>query len=656
MIVKQKLLFLFLSLIFSISILNSSDTHFSQIITKDDIESSGIVRISEILLLIDDARIISHEGFTWKASISGLSSYQNQSWLIKIDDILYNRNIFDVNNLNMLPITIRDILYVEIYNVPSLSNSDFVENGLIHFHTDRSIEDKNKYTGYAVIGSETRDGGPYNTVINHSSPNVDKTGPVLSIRSKINVKDFQIIASFIGHSHCFSDSKLRKRNEYSITDGETWAGIKRISPLLTIVKKSESSKHELSASFSYSDKYPFYLESLGREIPTYCTFSNIGYKNEANIGSTRKIISSIQYSFDQLKKYPNIYNFDFDWNMHVITSTFEIEQQSIIDRIGITAEYDKLDTDYQLEKDKYFLFKLYCSSKYIVSDKLEFDTNFMIVTDKKKYAPKASFSQIYSINNNKILSLISYASNLSEENPNLLYWTQNGYDLLEKYGFDYTFDNIIRSESKLTYDLVFKSDHNKYLDVILSGKFRSFKNLTFEEQSFIFNNETYSFDSQTDVISGIDGNVIGISLRLKQSFNNSFNHKFFVSHQKAIKNDDLFVSNWQKIPENKFSYQCDLTLFSDLKIGFLFNYFSKTNWNDYALIEDESYYIGSQEISYTSTLKEIRTANIKIQKKFLNKKMTGSLILQNLFNENYFYHPIGASFDLAYFIQISFEI
>ncbi|MBT3754785.1 MAG: hypothetical protein HOG24_00750, partial [Candidatus Cloacimonetes bacterium] len=54
MIVKQKLLFLFLSLIFSISILNSSDTHFSQIITKDDIESSGIVRISEILLLIDD--------------------------------------------------------------------------------------------------------------------------------------------------------------------------------------------------------------------------------------------------------------------------------------------------------------------------------------------------------------------------------------------------------------------------------------------------------------------------------------------------------------------------------------------------------------------------------------------------------------------------
>ena len=656
MIVKQKLLFLFLSLIFSISILNSSDTHFSQIITKDDIESSGIVRVSEILLLIDDTRVISHEGFTWKASINGLSSYQNQNWLIKIDNILYNRNIFDVNNLNMLPITIRDILYVEIYNVPSLSNSDFVENGLIHFHTDRSIKDKNRYTGYAVIGSETRDGGPYNTVINHSSPNVDKTGPVLSIRSKINVKDFQIIASFIGHSHCFSDSKLRKRNEYSITDGETWAGIKRISPLLTIVKKSESSKHELSASFSYSDKYPFYLESLGREIPTYCTFSNIGYKNEANIGSTRKIISSIQYSFDQLKKYPNIYNFDFDWNMHVITSTFEIEQQSIIDRIGITAEYDKLDTDYQLEKDKYFLFKLYCSSKYIVSDKLEFDTNFMIVTDKKKYAPKASFSQIYSINNNKILSLISYASNLSEENPNLLYWTQNGYDLLEKYGFDYTFDNIIRSESKLTYDLVFKSDHNKYLDVIISGKFRSFKNLTFEEQSFTFNNETYSFDSQTDVISGINGNVIGISLRLKQSFNNSFNHKFLVSHQKAIKSDDLFVSNWQKIPANKFSYQFDLTLFSDLKIGFLFNYFSKTNWNDYALIEDESYYIGSQEISYTSTLKEIRTANIKIQKKFLNKKMTGSLILQNLFNENYFYHPIGASFDLAYFIQISFEI
>ena len=657
MIIKHFFLLLFSYWMVSISGLINSDIAFSQIITKNDIEKSGIVRISEVLLLIDDSRVISHEGFTWKASINGLSSYQNQNWIIKIDDVRYYRNLFDVNNLNMLPITLFDILYVEIFNVPGLFNSEFVENGMIHFHTDRSVESKNKYSGYAVIGSETGDGGPYNTVENHSSPNVDKTGPILSTRNKFNVNDFQIITSFIGHSHCFSDSKLRKRNEYSITDGETWAGIKRISPSLTIIKRAETIQHELNANFSYSDKYPFFLESLGREIPTYSTFSNIGYKNEKKVGSKRKIKSSIQYSFNQLKKYPNIYDFDFDWNLHIVTSTIELEQQNIIDRIGVVAEYDKLNTDYQLHKDHFFLFKFYCNSRYFINDKFEIDTSLKIVTNKKEYVPKISLSQIFTIDNhNKILSSISYISNLPEENPNLLYWSKNGYNLLEVNGFDYIFENSKQSESKLTYDLIFKNNYSKYFDITLNGKFSSFQNLHLEKQSYTFNDETFSFDSPTEVISGINGKIIGISLRLKQNINQNFNHNFFFSYQKAVKGDDLFISNWEKIPQNKFSYQCNLSVFNDIEIGILFNYFSKSKWSNYNQIEGESYNIYSQEIFYTASLKAIKTTNIKIQKKFLNKKITGSLIIQNLFDENYIYHPIGASFDLAYFIQISFDI
>jgi len=650
---KIKLLFILLIIITTLSGLDKSTNFFSQVITKDEIVTSGIVRISEVLLLVDASRIISHEGFTWKASINGLSSYQNQSWRIMIDGVIYNRTIFDVNNLNMLPITLNNISFIEISNLPLLSNSGFAGDGVLHFHTDKL----KSFTTYAVVGSETHDAGPYITIAEKSSPNVDKTGPLFSTRVINKINDIQVIASFIGQSHNFSDSKLRNRNTYTITDGETWAGITRIMPSIMVSKSSETSKQELYADFSYSDKYPFYLENLGREIPTYCTFGEVGYKLEKKLNSKKRLSTNIQYSNSKLKKYPNIYDFDFDWNLHKITSNIELQQDNILDRIGLSIEYDKLNSGYDLDKNDFALFNLYANSCYSMYDNLEFNSSFELTTNLEKLAPKATFQQIYSFDNyNKLLSSIAYIKDLPEENPNLHYWERNGYNLLESNNYNYNNANKLTSKSKITYDLIYKSNNNKLWGIYLSGVFRNFNDLSLENDLFTFNEETYSFDSPVHVINELDGNIWGINLSLTQKFNSIINHKIFFSHQEVVNGDELFIAEWKKIPTNKFTYQCNITLFDDLKIGLLYNYFSKTEWENYEQIDTVSYSINSQEVSYTSSLEAINITNLKISKKFLNDKITGSLILQNLFDQNYSYHPIGASFDLAYFIVISVDL
>lgn len=652
--IKRSLLISCLLLMSSLFSLDDSTDFFSQIITKDQIKSSGIVRISEILLLVDDSRIISHEGFTWKASINVLSTYQNQNWQIMIDNKTYNRTIFDVNNLNMLPITLNEISYVEVKSYPDISKSGIESNGVIHFHSDRSKIDS--IGGYVVIGSETNDAGPYITVSGNNSPNVDKTGPILSARINHNFDDLQVIASFIGQSHNFSDSKLRYRNAYTITDGETWAGIKRISPSLLISKNSETFNHELYADFSYTDKYPFYLESLGREIPTYSTFGEIGYKLEKALNSKQKLSADIQYSNSKLEKYPNIYDFGFDWNLHKLSSNIELQQKSIIDRIGIYIEYDKLDSEYALDKNDFTTFNIYCNSRYVINEKLEIKSIIEFDTNLEYFVPKTSLQQVYSFNDkSKILSVFTFTKELPEENENLLFWVNNGYNLLEDNGYIYEYDNHFKGKSKITYDLIYKNESNKFLHIYLNGFFRAFNNLNLENQMFTFNETTYSFDSPIEVVPNIDGNMMGLNFKLSQKFNDIINHKLYFSHQKAVNGDDLFISEWNKIPTSKLTYQCNLTLFDDLEIGLFFNYFSKTTWDNYDLIEGESYNINSQKISYSSSVNAIKFTNLKISKKFINDKLSGSLILQNLFNQNYSYHPIGASFDLTYFIILSFD-
>lgn len=91
-----------------------------QIIRSADIEKAGIHRISDIFLLINPCFVNTTDGFTWQPSIGGLSSFQNQNWVIMLNGRKFNLTSINTKNINMLPVMLSQIDSIEIIATPQI--------------------------------------------------------------------------------------------------------------------------------------------------------------------------------------------------------------------------------------------------------------------------------------------------------------------------------------------------------------------------------------------------------------------------------------------------------------------------------------------------------------------------------------------------------
>ena len=92
-----------------------NDLSEREVLTNGMIENSGLFRIGDILQLSTKIRVSSIDGFSWFSNINGLSSFQRQNWVILLNGQRLGVNIFDIVNINMLPINITQIDSVEIF-------------------------------------------------------------------------------------------------------------------------------------------------------------------------------------------------------------------------------------------------------------------------------------------------------------------------------------------------------------------------------------------------------------------------------------------------------------------------------------------------------------------------------------------------------------
>jgi len=168
-------------IIFTILLLSS--LHFAQIetenfqsvkqaVSSDEIKSMGIINLSDLFTLADKWNSYSVDGFNQYLSSNNLSTYQRQNFILMIDNQKTDLNSFDVQNINLLPVSVYDIDYVEFINLPMIYEGEFTSSGLIHIHTKKPEEKLTAHANFS-LGNETGDPGPYKfTTL--QTPNIDK--------------------------------------------------------------------------------------------------------------------------------------------------------------------------------------------------------------------------------------------------------------------------------------------------------------------------------------------------------------------------------------------------------------------------------------------------------------------------------------------------
>ena len=632
-----------------------------EVITGSRIENSGLFRISDIFLLTNKVRVNTIDGFTWSASINGLPSFQRQSWIVLLNGHRLGLNTFSNVNINMLPINITQIDSVEIITVPQIYNGIFTDYGLINIHT-KSKSQGTVLTFSQSAGNETGDPGPY-AYTKYKSPNVEIVGSGTSFVLDANNNNNSIILGMNYEGHTLTDWAMEKRVQNIYSRSDDWIipelypnpSIEKTSIFLNLKRTGIRNNYNILTSYTHSNKYFLFFQPIGREIPIEYIIKYVGINYYYTFSEKMEIAYRLHYSTNQFNKYPNTLDMEFDWesnNVHVnIENKFRVSSYS--GKFGFGLDRYSLNTDYELDKSFYDIYNIYFQFNHELIENINQNIDFMYLFSNGKRSIKGTSITKWFINSKHKLKLIlSKTERLLEEGNSLWYWSNLGYNIINP---GYTINGDFNKSNIFTTDLVLESKINEKLTVAVSNYYRRFDNSYLVEQFYNINSENGNITSSPiEIFTNQGGNILGVNLSLISNIKPSITQYFQYDYQNEFYSDDLFNNTMESFPKHILDYHFSYSPIEDFSIWTKCRYISSTQWENYKNINGLAYQIIHQDtLEYSDTIEGINMIDIGIQKWFYKRKIKSNMFLRNVFNQSIRYHPIGASFDLTLFLQIT---
>ena len=248
---------------------------------------------------------------------------------------------------------------------------------------------------------------------------------------------------------------------------------------------------------------------------------------------------------------------------------------------------------------------------------------------------------------------MSNTQRLVEEDNSLWYWSQLGYDLINT---DFTINGDFNKSKTFTIDLIGSNKINDRLTIEISNYYRSFDDIYLEQQYYSFNSEDGSFTSSPLIIhTNQAGGIMGANLSIKSNIKSKIYQYFYYDYQSELYSKDVFKDVMKTIPKHCLNYQLIFSPVQNFSIWTKFSYISSSEWENYKNINGESYLTIHQDtLKYSNKVGSSNVIDLGIQKWLFKRKINTNLFLRNVFNQKKQYHPIGASFDLAVYMDITF--
>ena len=614
------------------------------VITGDELRESGFSLLSDIFMMASEWDAVTIDGFTWQAAPRGLSYDWQPQWVVMLDGQSIDLNVLGTTYINRLPVTLNQIDYVEIISVPQIHEGVFIDGGLIHIHTIKPD------AGLSVnlrsnIGNETGDPGPY-SYTELGTANIDQLAENHSFDIFYRNKAISFSGSIWGGRHFPTDSFIRKRIIDIYDDNNPI--IRIIAPSFKITRESDNSMIEFLQAASWFEDL-FFFKPYGREIPVKFFMAHTGINGSFTSANNTRIGYRIYFTDNEMTRMENLYDLDFGWKQNRLTAEIEASRSVSIYKLklGLGVERFSVSTDYELARSNLTTGKLYGIIYTRPADKIYHEMGLTIQRSPEHTSLKGFIGNRWDVfSNNAIETCFSYSNRPFVEDNNIWYWSDKGYDFLEDNDVEVTYDGSIGAAKIFTADISWLTDFNN-LSIQLSGYFKHFENLYLEDQSFQFNPDEYSFYSPVEIVTNQNGKVGGLQASIKYKFNQTTSHRLYYRFQDIIGGDELFKNIWRKIPNHQARYTFSYRPVNDFSLKVMLTYRGSSEWNEYRDISNQT---GGM---YNSSLKETLTLDLAFQKWFWHRKLCGSIFFRNILNDEIRHHPIGAAFDLSWFVQIN---
>ncbi len=596
---SSKLLYFSIMIVFIISLPVSGETTGNRIIDKEEIEASGITQLSEIFTLIPEWPASTIDGITWNVSPNGLEPYSFQRWKIILDNVLLDFNLWGTKPLDMIPINISQIDYIEVINIPGIYAGEFIESGALHFHT---IEN-NKNTALKFEGNlanETGDPGPYRYT-EYTSPNVDRLAENIGVVFDKEFNNASFSINFKNSVHFPTDPAVRQRNTIAI-DGDFPK-----QNLYSAGFKNNIGKLKLTGGMSSFDDFnDMVTPDRSQELISLYNKKKYRYINlEVPIRLNKNLMLKINggISKEDLigsdfapKQRQRKVSMSVNFSKHKLTSYIFIEHK-LIDRL--LRVYNKI----------YKISSICVENKYQFSNEISNSLIFNIDTYNPKSNMDFTNSFIYNINNqNKFYLNTSYFRKM--------------FDVPIYHPYNFFINDVFYEHATQNY-LILNSGWQNSTIKNLSISINVIQKRIYDDNFLPLRN--------SDVLAFAFRINYKLSTKLKSSLN------YLNSHHKA----HIYSSDASKLdrPDHVLQLSISYEPYRTLSLWGKIKYSSSTFWIDENI-----------------TLDEMLIADLTIRKKLMKNRAAISLGIRNILNDTQRYHPAGAAFDLNYFVRFYIDV
>lgn len=617
--------------------------------------AAGLIRIGDLLLLLDDWYLNTLDGYSWTASPNGSIPFLKQNWQLFLDGFKMNLATFDLTHLNMLGLAPNLVDSVTVLRFPQLYQGEFVESGLVQIHS-RPIRPGLSLCGTFSAGNETGDPGPY-FYTTFKTPNVDRLGKDGNLVLAFGRKAVSARAQITLQEHTFTDFAMRRRIHNSTVEG--WGSMYRLAPAVNLILALGRSRHEMFFQQSRTWRYFYFLKPLGREIPTDLILTQAGIAGKVQILPHNQVHYRLQYASQDFNRRPNVFELDFARKQHSTSANLEnqITHERFQAQIGLNLEHLQATCPEPLQINHLSRTKIYSALTYSLTKKIIQRLGTMAVLGStNNRALKTSWLTNWRIHNRHQVQLnLSLAQSLPEENNSLWFWIEKGYRLLDRVGVPYQFVDSLKTCQQLALDLAWQIPVSEDIGAELSGSWRKLEKICLEQQPLDFNPQTCSFSGPVTVFPDAQGQIANLGFTFRQSLGRSFQHQLVYRYLKTLAGDPVFKQAWQSLPQHKVSYRLISYPFPQVAFWGMISYMSARHWPDYLPSNGATCdYRNIVKTEYFAGVPPVLTMDLQLQKHFWHRQVVANLLARNVRNADFRYHPVGASFDLSFFLRFDF--
>jgi len=639
---KFKLILQFLLLILQIQFTLAANTHSTQYtIQNSDLIHSSLNRLSDIFKLIDEWHNITIDGFTIQAGNGDSQNYQNQNWLLIVDDQIIRNLIFGQSNLNLLGLSTDQIDSIEIFPNSTILNSSFSDKGAIHIHTKKNKSGLFPAAQF-ILGNQTGDPGPYRYT-KYKTDNVDRIAVDKSFHiSYGNSAGYVNVGQYI-QVYYPTNSRIINRIK-KIYKGK-YKRIKSNSYSLHAGTDLLPGSPQISFYQTTMDNL-FFFKPIGQEIPTRNQFLFAGLKGNFNKSHSLPLFYRMSYTKNALQKRSNIFDYDFDWQTEILEADvgydFSFQQNKL--SLGLNILKNSYNSDYFNNTQNIYSYSIY--AYYFFNDFIDHNLKLNTLICRNYHGIEYTFalSDNWQINDNQTIILDFYNSKTTPLSDNSLwFWSEKGYDFVNDVNIDYELDSDLSNPKNLSLGITWKREQDVLPAISFGMQYRYIEGFNREVQTFHYNPNWETFMSPVEIRTGQQSEDLRLFFKSYYKMNKTLSGQFYFEYNKLLGNENKVK---KLIPTNRLNFRLTYIPVENFSIWAMLKYQSPVFWYEYRNIYKES------DGKYNANLSEIIRLDLAINKWFWHRRIKASILFNNLSNRTEIYHPVGASMDLRFFAQL----